>query len=255
MASKAIQRTLLVLALIVTAHLVKPFSVRNVASHLLRSANSFSFMLPGSAVGSLEQANYLAMILDNGFQRREAPPPAAWGPELAFAPRMFAPERVSLKPSDTKASAETAKAEAKCRETEKARPMRAPRVEVARRAKPAAEAVAINLPAAQVIEKVVTVNLPAVKSQLAQIERGMLESHFVPVKLLAPEPDADCPTAKSKPRKIARAREALSLEEAQEKLRASIHLMLNGLQPPKLVCQASELPNQKLLIRCIVKSS
>ena len=62
MASKAIQRTLLMIALVATAHLLKPFSLRSVATHLIHSAASFSFILPGSAVGSLEQAADMAAV-------------------------------------------------------------------------------------------------------------------------------------------------------------------------------------------------
>src|SRR5437016_4776177 len=78
MASKAIQRTLLIVALLATAHLVKPFTLRSVATHLIHSATSFSFILPDSAAGSLEQANYLATALDNGFRMMEARQELNW---------------------------------------------------------------------------------------------------------------------------------------------------------------------------------
>src|SRR5438128_1891975 len=78
MASKAIQRTLLVIVLIVTAHVLKPFSIRSMTKHLLRSANSFSFILPDGALCTLEQADYLARVLDGSFERVALPQAGDW---------------------------------------------------------------------------------------------------------------------------------------------------------------------------------
>lgn len=60
MASKIVIRTLLVAVLVVTAHVIKPFSFGNVTLHALSAARSLSFVMPESAVERIEYANYLA---------------------------------------------------------------------------------------------------------------------------------------------------------------------------------------------------
>lgn len=67
MAGKAIMRAFLILALIVTAHLIKPFSIKNVTQHLLYSARSFRFVLPAQLREKFDHANYLAINLSNGL--------------------------------------------------------------------------------------------------------------------------------------------------------------------------------------------
>jgi hypothetical protein len=67
MAGKVILRASLVLALIITAHLIKPFSVKNVTQHLLYSAKSFRFALPGQLRDKFDHANYLAVNITNGM--------------------------------------------------------------------------------------------------------------------------------------------------------------------------------------------
>lgn len=60
-------RTLLVAALVLTAHLIRPFSFGNIAGHMLHSASSFSFVLPGQTRDSFNSANLLAISLTNLF--------------------------------------------------------------------------------------------------------------------------------------------------------------------------------------------
>jgi hypothetical protein len=67
MLSKAIPRALLLLALIVAANAAKPISTSSVTRHLLRTAQSFSFLLPAAALNRLAQANYLAEALGRGL--------------------------------------------------------------------------------------------------------------------------------------------------------------------------------------------
>src|SRR5687767_6814350 len=67
MAGKVILKACLVLALIVTAHLIRPFSVKNVTQHLLYSARSFRFALPTQMREKFDHANYLAVNLSNGL--------------------------------------------------------------------------------------------------------------------------------------------------------------------------------------------
>jgi hypothetical protein len=67
MAGKAILRAFLILALIGTAHLIRPFSVKNVARHALYSARSFRFVLPAQLRDKFDNANYLAVNLSGGL--------------------------------------------------------------------------------------------------------------------------------------------------------------------------------------------
>lgn len=67
MAGKVILRASLVLALITTAHLIKPFSIKNVTQHLLYSARSFRFAIPGQLRDRFDHANYLAVNLSNSL--------------------------------------------------------------------------------------------------------------------------------------------------------------------------------------------
>ncbi len=67
MAGKAVLRTLLIIALIVTAHAVKPFSIKNVTQHLIYSTRSFKFVLPERLRDNFDHANYLAINLSNSL--------------------------------------------------------------------------------------------------------------------------------------------------------------------------------------------
>lgn len=72
MAGKALIRAFVILALIVTAHLIRPFSIKNVTQHLLYSSRSFRFVLPAQLREKFDHANYLAVNLSNGlFQADE----------------------------------------------------------------------------------------------------------------------------------------------------------------------------------------
>jgi len=67
MAGKAILRAFLILALVATAHLIRPFSIKNVTQHALYSARSFRFVLPAQLRDKFDHANYLAVNLSNGL--------------------------------------------------------------------------------------------------------------------------------------------------------------------------------------------
>jgi hypothetical protein len=67
MAGKAITRAFLILALIVTAHMIKPFSIKNVTQHVLYSTKSFRFVLPVRLRDRFDHANYLAINLSNNL--------------------------------------------------------------------------------------------------------------------------------------------------------------------------------------------
>jgi hypothetical protein len=89
MARKAITRAFVILALIVTAHLIRPFSIKNVTQHLLYSTRSFRFVLPAQLREKFDHANYLAVNLSNGlFEADEGIRDFTSGmtADLAFAP-------------------------------------------------------------------------------------------------------------------------------------------------------------------------
>jgi len=67
MAGKAILRVFLILALVATAHLIRPFSIKNITRHTLYSARSFRFVLPAQLRDKFDHANYLAVNLSDGL--------------------------------------------------------------------------------------------------------------------------------------------------------------------------------------------
>jgi hypothetical protein len=67
MSGKTVIRIILILALIVTAHTIKPFSINSVTNHLLYSTRSFKFVLPVRLRDNFDHANYLALSLSNSL--------------------------------------------------------------------------------------------------------------------------------------------------------------------------------------------
>jgi hypothetical protein len=67
MLGQTVARILLVIALIVTAHAIKPFSAKNIASHLLYSLRSLAVILPDSARSGFDHANQLALTLSDSL--------------------------------------------------------------------------------------------------------------------------------------------------------------------------------------------
>lgn len=67
MVGKAVTRAFIIFALIVTAHAIKPFSIKSVTQHLLYSTRSFKFVLPARMRDNFDHANYLAINLSNSL--------------------------------------------------------------------------------------------------------------------------------------------------------------------------------------------
>ncbi len=67
MTGQVATRILLVTTLIVTAHVIKPFSVKNITTHFLSSTRSFTFVLPDSTRAGFDHANQLAMTIGNSL--------------------------------------------------------------------------------------------------------------------------------------------------------------------------------------------
>jgi hypothetical protein len=71
MLGQTVARILVVITLIVTAHAIKPFSVKNITSHFLYSSRSLAFILPDSARSGFDQANKLALTLSDSLFSNE----------------------------------------------------------------------------------------------------------------------------------------------------------------------------------------
>ncbi len=86
MASKIAIRTLLIAALVVTAHTIKPFSFNNVALKALGTAKSLSFALPEAASERIEHAYYLAQTYGKGLFDDDAA--SLWTKQNVFKPQL-----------------------------------------------------------------------------------------------------------------------------------------------------------------------
>jgi hypothetical protein len=82
MTGLAVIRILLIIALMITAHLIKPFSFDNVTTHLRGTARSFSSVLPESATTSLTHAGYLVAALGVGARENMESIIPAWDSPL-----------------------------------------------------------------------------------------------------------------------------------------------------------------------------
>jgi hypothetical protein len=264
MVSKAIQRTLLIVALVATAHLLKPFSLRNVATHLIHSATSFSFILPDSAAGSLEQANYLATALDNGFRMMEARQESSWTQkgsvlnETAFTSNLMPPQTQSdnvrsftaVSPCRDAAKTVTKTlAKAKPRAAKKliamsvAKPVEKP----VEKASAVAQALAVSLPALE-IEKVIAVNLSAAKAQLPSIPSVSPTHHITAANFIVASPRKSCQMEEIKPQP------PLSRAEAeQQRLRASIQQLVYTANSVKMLCAKERIRARKGIPQISVK--
>ncbi len=88
MASKIAIRTLLIAALVVTAHTIKPFSFNNVALKALGTARSLSFALPEAAAERIEHAYYLAQTYGKGLFDDDAA--SLWTKQNVFKTQLVA---------------------------------------------------------------------------------------------------------------------------------------------------------------------
>ncbi len=83
MTGKAVLRTLIVITLIVTAHTVRPFSVRNITSQLFSTAGTLKTILPDSAQAGFSNANLLATTLTRSWFDENAEEPVWYADVLA----------------------------------------------------------------------------------------------------------------------------------------------------------------------------
>jgi len=67
MLGRNIARIIALLILIALANAIKPFTVKNITSHLLYSSRSLAFVLPDSMRSRFDHANHLALSLSNSL--------------------------------------------------------------------------------------------------------------------------------------------------------------------------------------------
>lgn len=244
MASKAIQRTLLIVALVATAHLLKPFSLWNVTTHLIHSASSFSFILPDSAAGSLEQASYLATALDNGFRMMEARqgsnltlPGATWANQTTFASNLTPPQAQSENvKAFTAASPCRHAAKPVAKTLAKAKPQKVKNLiavnvtKLEEKAVEKAMTVTASIPALEV-ENMIAVSLPRAKAPVPAIPVAS-SSHRAPAtNFILASPSKSCQMEEIKP-----PQRPLTLEEAEQRLKASLQQIVYNANSIRVLC-------------------
>lgn len=223
MARQAIQRALLIVALIGLAHALKPISARSVADHFLQTTRSLSFILPESAVHGVEQANYLAAALGHGSRGSEAQSAPAPDPAASVEADLAAwqgPAPVEAGPAP--------RASAKRQVTAKREPRRERGGEVACSLKAPTIPAGLTLPVGLAIEKARALNLPAIEVAVLPLYSQNLLSR--PVK--APRPPRRALGCES-PR-LKQIRAALLSEEAQLKLGASLQHLIESASSVKV---------------------
>ncbi|MBO0720976.1 MAG: hypothetical protein J2P41_09140 [Blastocatellia bacterium] len=67
MLGRILARISVIFLLIALAHAIKPFTVKNITSHLLYSSRSLAFILPDSMRSRFDRANQLALSLSNSI--------------------------------------------------------------------------------------------------------------------------------------------------------------------------------------------
>ena len=71
MKGQTVARILLIMLLIVAAHIIKPFSIGNVARHVLSTSSSLASILPDTAREGFYQANFLAVTLSDSLLKEK----------------------------------------------------------------------------------------------------------------------------------------------------------------------------------------
>lgn len=103
-----VARTLAIVMMVVTAHIIKPFSMDNVGSYIFYTSRSFASILPEPARETFHQANFLAMTLSDGLLREKEGDIVAPDADSKVIERVIArgagAEQKPVKPSDIKNS-------------------------------------------------------------------------------------------------------------------------------------------------------
>ena len=90
MKSRALTRLALIVALVGTAHMLKPISGRSIATHLLDAVDSIALMLPKSTAAHLAQANYIAAAFSRSFDESTSTRERVWVESAIARPSLLA---------------------------------------------------------------------------------------------------------------------------------------------------------------------
>ncbi len=173
MASRAITRLFLILALIIAAHAFKPISSRSVVEQLLSAAESLSFVLPDIAEVRLAQASYLANAFGQSSSERveidsrltENEPRLAMPAVLAFGQPM---DMIGRLPCDKPAAA---------RRTHPSGYLNA-------RSRPRMKPLIPELPEARPLLTAMTMTLPLTEVDLISMPPPGMKTRFIPSRAI-----------------------------------------------------------------------
>jgi len=170
MASRVALRLLLVVALIVTAHTLKPISGLSIVEQIFSATESLSFVLPDFAEVRIAQASYLATAFGQSVRREEDSRDRAWTQNAFVFPANFAVElpaepkpRTSARPSTHRVS---------------------PRLAAAR-SKAGIKLLIPELPLAMPLERALALSLPQPQFQLVSVALDRINRRYLQVKLSA----------------------------------------------------------------------
>jgi hypothetical protein len=90
MKSRALTRLALIVALVGTAHMLKPISGRSIATHLLDAVDSIALVLPKSTAAHLAQANYIAAAFSRSFDESRSSREGVWVESAMARPSLLA---------------------------------------------------------------------------------------------------------------------------------------------------------------------
>jgi hypothetical protein len=207
MASKALIRLLLILALILAANTIKPLSSTNLASQFGGIAGSISTILPDSTANTLSQANYLV---------------SAVGRSLAATTLLNPTDRIFLASADASKSLMVRKAKPAAREAGSVGAVKVAALKVVN-AKPRVQP--IVLPAIFPTEQVLAMSYSFVQAAfgpMSSMKRYRMPRLSVrPVRLVLPPPSTK---NACEPAPLEKGREAISTEDLAPMIEAEFLL-------------------------------
>ena len=168
MASRVASRLLLVVALIVTAHALKPISGLSIVEQIFSATESLSFVLPDFAEARIAQASYLATAFGQSVRRDNISRDPAWTQTAFVLPVNFAFElpaepkpRTSARPSARRVGARLAAAGSKS----------------------VIKLLIPELPPAMPLERALAIKLPQPEFQLVTMALDRINRRYLQVKL------------------------------------------------------------------------
>jgi len=169
MASRVALRLLLVVALIVTAHTLKPISGLSIVEQIFSATESLSFVLPDFAEVRIAQASYLATAFGQSVRRDEGSRDRAWTQTAFVVPANFAVELpAEPKPRTARPSGHRV----------------VPRLAAAR-LKAGIKMLIPELPPAMPLERALALSMPQPEFQLVSMALNRINRRYLQVKLSA----------------------------------------------------------------------